>query len=280
MRDLDRKTVTELARWAGAGIVISGSIYRAEERYRIDVQAYDTATGQVVTASRIEGTAVFEMADRLADDLRRGLSVPALTGEGIRGISTGSPEAYRLYTQGIQLHDELQLEQASTAFEGALESDPDFAVARFRLGQSLLLAGQRADALSSIDIAIEDPGRLPDRDRLLAEAILDAFRDRDNAGAEERLATLAALYPGDVESLFWKAQILAESGRRREAIRALRKTLDLDPNYGPAVVALAGHLEDLGLGPDAERIIQDFLVRNPAAPRAPTRETRVHPRSP
>ncbi len=67
---MDGATATELARWAGATMVINGSIYRMGGEYRIDAQAYDTATGQVLAATRAQGKDVFDLVDRITDELK------------------------------------------------------------------------------------------------------------------------------------------------------------------------------------------------------------------
>ncbi len=67
---MDGTTATELARWAGATMVINGSIYKTGDEYRIDAQAYDTATGQVLAATRAQGGDVFDLVDRITDELK------------------------------------------------------------------------------------------------------------------------------------------------------------------------------------------------------------------
>ncbi len=73
-RGMDGATATELGRWAGATMVVNGSIYKMGEEYRIDAQAYDTATGQVLAATREQGRDVFALVDRITEQLRSRLT--------------------------------------------------------------------------------------------------------------------------------------------------------------------------------------------------------------
>jgi len=255
---LDRGTATELARWAGAGVVIGGSIFRGGSAYRIDVQAYDTTSGRIVAASRVEGDDVFRMADRLAADLRQGLQIAAVGDRDFDALTTSSPEAYRLFTGGMQLYEGLRAMEAADAFRRALAVDPAYVTAQLRLGMSLLMAGNREEGALWIDRAAGHSASMPEPERLLAE---------------ERLRDLVRLRPREVEPLVWLAQTL--SAAPMKAMKALRSALDLDPNDPLVVAALVGQLNALGLSEDAGAILNDFLQRNPTAEAGPIQEFRI-----
>ena len=121
---LDRATASELARWAGAGIVISGAVFKAGNRYRIDAQAYDTARGTVAVAHKVEGEQLFEMVNELTAGLRRGLSVAAVEDAALQAATTSSEEAFRSYARGRTLYDGLRFEQAAEQFESGPRGRP------------------------------------------------------------------------------------------------------------------------------------------------------------
>jgi TolB-like protein/Flp pilus assembly protein TadD len=270
---LDRGTATELARWAGAGVIIGGSIFRSGSNLRIDVQAHDTTSGQVVAASRVEGDDVFQMADRLAADLRQGLQIAAVGDRELDDLTTSSPQAYRLFTSGMQLYDDLRYQEAADEFRRALAADPAYATAQLRLGMSLLIAGKREDGALWVGRAAGRAAAMPEQERLLAEGLQAQFVAADPALAEKKLRDLVDLRPQEVEPRVWLAQNL--SADPMEAIKSLRTALDLDPNNPLAIAALVGQLRAFGLSDDADAILGDFLQRNPAAEDGPLQEFRI-----
>lgn len=267
---IDRSTATQLARWAGAGVVIGGSIFHSGSGYRIDVQAHDTASGRIVAASRVEGDDVFQMADQLAAALRQGLQIAAAGDQDLDDLTTSSPQAYRLFTRGMQLYENLRYEEAAAEFRQALAADPTYATAQLRLGMSLLLAGHREDGARWIAKAAGRAGSLPEQERLLAEGLQAQFVTADKELAEKKLRDLVDLRPQEVEPLVWLAQ--NGSVAPMKAMKSLRQALDLDPNDPLAVAALVGRLRSLGLPDDADAILKDFLQRHPTAEDGPLRK--------
>jgi tRNA A-37 threonylcarbamoyl transferase component Bud32/TolB-like protein len=265
--ELDGETAAQLARWAGAGVVVSGAVYRVGETYRIDLQASDTSTGKVLSANRVQGTDLFGMVDRLAADLRAGLQLTAAAQPGIQTVTTASPRAYRLFSQGMDRYEELDFAGAADRFRTALTHDPEFALARLRLGMSRFLAGDDAEGLDWIQRAAEQADRMPERERLLAEGILTSFRRGDAAAGDQALGSLADRFPQDAECRFWRAQAQAMvSDDRLAALQTLRESLSLDPNDPLAVASMVGVLRELNLPREAEAILAEFLQRNPHAP--------------
>ena len=262
MASLDRATTTQLARWAGAGVVVSGSIFQAGDSYRIDVQAYDTASGQVLTASRVEGSDVFQMADRLSADLRQGLQLTAAARGGIQEVTTSSESAYRDYTEGLKLFEGLRFAEANESFERSLQADGEFALAKLRLGMSTYLGGDSERGASLIREASEGAERLPERERLLTGGLNACLSGENPEECKRHFAELRELFPDDVETYFWSAQSARQLGEYRESLRYLREGFERNPNDLLAVAGLTASLTDLDAA-TAEQILRDFLDRNP-----------------
>jgi TolB-like protein len=273
LKELDRGASTQLGLYAGAGVVVNGAIYKAGARYRVDAQAYDTTTGEVLAAHRAEGTDIFRIADELGSGLKKGLRVesPGKGGEAPL-VATTFPEAYRLFNQGLKQYQGARFTEAEQAFRGSLGIDPDFASAQLRLGMSLLLSGKTDEGLGWIQSAAGRADSLPERERVLAAAIQEAFSPAAGERKTVLIKALSERYPQDPESLFWRAEALSGSrGREVEAIRILRQAVDRNPNDALAVTSLARHLEELGLKQDAEVILKDFQERTapPSGPAPP-----------
>ena len=260
---LDRATTTELARWAGADIVISGSLFRLGDTYRIDAQAYDTASGTVRVAGKVEGTDVFRMVNELTAELRDGLGVargPTVT----EPVPTTSPEAFRSYAQGKMLYDRLEFREAANRFRDALEMDPGFELARLRLGTSLLAAGEASEAEEVLRVVSIEGDALPPEDRKLAEGLRAFFIEGDQERGNRTLETMVREHPESREALVWWARGIRQlDGSPLQSMRRLRRAMDLDPGYLPAVADLVNRLADLGDVEGARAILEDSIRRNP-----------------
>jgi len=266
--NLDGATATELARWAGAQVVVGGSVYKVGGSYRIDAQAFDAATGQVIAAGKAEGTNLFEMVNKVTADLRRGLLT---TAEAAKGgsvqVATTSEDAYRQYSKGMDLYRELRYDEAADAFRKAIGSDAAFAPAQLRLGMSLYLNGNEDEGLRWIRKAGEGKGRLPERDHRLLD-VLDAYLVRKNAVlADARVKAFEEAYPRDPEAALWKAQVAGESdGDHLAAIKLLRDILGQEPDNLAALSLLSSQVARLGRAEDAAAILREYLSRHPNGP--------------
>lgn len=266
---VDGATATELARWAGAEIVVSGSIFKEGENFRIDVQAYNTETGTILTAAKVEGNNIFHLVDRLTADLQRDLGVATLAGGEMRAVSTSSENAYRFYSEGIDLYNNLRFAESSERFRRSIEADPFFAQAKMRMGMSLYLDGKETEGLSWVEEAEKDRDSMPELDRRLAGMFHSFFHDRDPEEGERRLQILNREFPQDAEGAFWKARALSDIGEDQTgAIRILRGLIVENPGFLPAVPDLSLHLMEIGEAKAAEKLLVGFLPLYPGASRS------------
>ena len=265
--DLDQATVTELARWAGAGIVISGSVFKLGEVYRIDAQAYDTQSGTVSVARKVEGTDLFHMVNELTAGLREGLQLNEGKGAGgLELVATSSEDAFRLYTQAGEHYDNLMFDEAAAELERSLQTDPEFTLARLRLAMSLHAMGDEAAAAQSIDELVPDVERLSESDGLLARALHAFVSEKDFEAGARYLEQLTEKYPNQGAAyVLWARGLDELADDPLRATRKLQTALKQDPNNLPAIVALAEHLERFGATTDAEQILRQAADRNPDA---------------
>jgi TolB-like protein len=269
---MDRSTASELARWAGADIVISGSVFRAGNRYRIDAQAYDTASGAVTVAHKVEGEDLFVMVDELTSGLREGLQVSSVEAAPLLAVTTSSEEAFRHYTRGREYYDSLDLEAAEAQFEKSLDADPDFALARLRLALSKVSRGALDSAAPLLVKTETEIDRLPEADRMLSKALHAYVAERDLEATAKGLEELIRAYPGEQEAnVLWARALSDLANDPIEATRKLRKALAQDPGNLPVVAALAQQLVDLGETEAARGLLEEARRRNPQAADALTR---------
>ena len=195
----DRSASVEAARHAGAGAVLVGTVFKVGSDVRVDVQVQDVETGRVVFARSEQGPDLFGLVDVVASDVRGALAVanrPA--GRPLRDVTTTSLEAYALYAKAQEARHNNRSSDARTLFEEALRVDPAFTLARAQLVTMLDRLGESAAAMTERQVVAGQLDRLPERQRLLAEAI--EVYDTNPSRAVALLEQLLARYPDDEEA--------------------------------------------------------------------------------
>jgi serine/threonine protein kinase/tetratricopeptide (TPR) repeat protein len=274
---LEEAQAGDIARQAGAGAIVTGTIYKAGPDVRIDARVEDLTTGRVLMAQSVRGSDVFALVDQLAMQIRSGVGLPDMAGiRSVADVSTASLDAFRLYTQGVDAWVNARDEDASRAFLAAVRIDPGFAEAYMHLASVAGFGGRPADRRVYLEKAAEHADRLSESRRLLLN--LQRARDRDPEEATrlleeilekfpetEQAYTIAGLiYGGELRNRDKMLQImragvsalpnspsirndygyaLLESGRYDEAIRQFEKYVELVPREANPYDSLAdGHL--------------------------------------
>lgn len=206
-----RRVAEETEGWTA----VTGDVLATGSRIRISARAYDVVTEEVVVNATETANGeddILEAFDRLAGRLlqRAGLSSEA-TGAGAG--ATQSIDAYKAYLRGMRHYHRDEVEQARAAFEQAVSIDSSFARAYVRLAETEMITpealldpqsagyryAERAAALAS---------QLPERDRLLVQALAAQFRGQLGE-TRENLERLIALDSNNVEALEALAELEA-----------------------------------------------------------------------
>jgi serine/threonine-protein kinase len=141
---LDAETARELGQSLGARWVVWGGFQKSGARIRLTPHFGDTETGEIVSAEKIDGDMeeIFALQDyivtKLADVLRIKLTSEEV--EQIERPQTSKLTAYELYAKGQQSFQLFGKESAKIAtehFQGAVEIDPNYALAGAGLGTAL-----------------------------------------------------------------------------------------------------------------------------------------------
>jgi len=261
---LDRSTTAELARWAGAEVVISGSVFKAGDQYRIDAQAYDTESGTVLTAYKAEGPELFPVVNDLTAGLLQRLS--ATPEEAGAKSVTSSTAAFQAFLDGKERYENLRFEEAQSEFNRALEADSDFALVRLYQAKTLLIGGDVKSAVPLLDQTLTGAAEIPNNERLLAQALSAFYRDHDPETGASLFAELVEQFPQFGEGHLWWGRALADLDENPlEATMMFSKALAMDPNDLLATAALAEQLARLGATEDARTILLEAREQNPSA---------------
>jgi tetratricopeptide (TPR) repeat protein len=266
---VDPSMVPETARRAGAGAVVVGNVFSAGPNIRVDIQVQDVATGRLLSAHSLQGAEVFELADAFTHHIRATLDLmDAPAGREIADVTTSSLEAYELYWQGREANGLGRANEAVALWQEAAVLDPTFALAHFELwglhtGYGLITTPQGTEHRRK---TFDHLDRLPERDRLLAEA-LAAREDSDPAKAVALLEELIARHPDEEHAYPILARTyewgLYEADRiittHQRAVAALPRSGHMHCGYSEA-------LRDAGRHEEARRQAEACIELIPRAP--------------
>jgi tetratricopeptide (TPR) repeat protein/TolB-like protein/predicted Ser/Thr protein kinase len=268
LESIDKSLVADVARRAGAGAVVVGSIFKAGDEIRIDVQLEDVASGKVLSADTVRGTDVFPLVDELAGRIRTSLDLgdgPA--GRSIADVTTPSLEAYQLYNEGLEATRNLRDVDARRLFEKALELDPSFAMAYFQLSGVLDTLGEGELSQQYREKAMENVDKLPERQQLSVRADYAHSTDFDYEKAVELFESLVTSYPDEHGAYISLQHIydahLEDEGKALDAIERGVKAL---PQSGGLHNQYGYQLLELGRYPEAVRELETYASLSPDEP--------------
>ncbi len=265
---LDASLVPEIARRAGAGAVVGGSIYKIGDEIRIDVQVEDVGSGRILSAHSVRGDDVFPLVDELTGRIRASLNMAdAPLERGIADVTTANLEAYRHYSEGLEAYRNFRWSDARAHLERAVEIDPSFALAYFRLSQlsglwadETVQEGYRQKVRDHLD-------RMPERRRLFVEASFAQQQDDDPEQAKELLEELLTRYP-DEEDAYTLLSVIYNGplNERPKAIETLARGTVAVPTSGTIRNQLGYYFLYDGRYPEAFRELEAYADLNPHEP--------------
>jgi non-specific serine/threonine protein kinase len=224
----------------GAQYVLGGSLRRSGSRLRITAQLVEAKSGTAVWAERYdrELSDVFEVQDEIARKITQGLRI-TLTPQEEKLLATkptGDPRAYDHYLKGRSYarrmtHSDLDL--ALQMFEHAILLDSGFALAH-------------AGIANACGVVYE----FHEKD--------DRWLDRGRASCERALA----LDPSLPEALAGRARILYAQKRYDEAIRDVRRAIEIKRDCDGAYNILARSLFESDRWAEAIEFLDHALAAN------------------
>ncbi len=261
VQHVDEPLAREVGRHAGARALMFATVRRFDDLYAVEMKAFDpvadaylfTVQEQARGKSSIPG-----IVDRLSERARRALRE---TAEEVRASQvkvaeavTGDLEAYRHYFLGTQCEDvTLEASTCNQHFQRALEVDPTFALARYRLSYAVdfEFEAPAAEQRAAFGAALRHVGRFPVKERLVMLA-WKAHLDGDDAAALATYRKLGADYPQDKYIAYMLGEFhFHQLHDGRGALPWYERTLELDPGHVWALahaldlLAAAGRKEEL-----------------------------------
>ncbi len=236
-----------MARELGVATVLEGSVQKAGDKVRVNVQLLDARIDTHIWAKSYDRdlkdvfTVESEVAQEIADALRAKLS-PSQS-DALAAAPTHDTEAYDLFLKGE--YEEHQAEsalivepfdRAQTFYRQALARDRNFALAYARLAYSelyrhwfisTLSSAELAEVKSNIDHALAIAPASPDAHFALALFYYWGYRDYDAALRE--LDRVTELQPSNSFSRRYRAAIYRRRGEWQRSLAEFERAAELDP---------------------------------------------------
>jgi eukaryotic-like serine/threonine-protein kinase len=243
--DIGLDMARRLAREAGVWTVVLGDFARAGDSLHLAARVYDVASGTRISVARVDdrtGEDARPLFDQLAAALLDLSGAPTDLPVGLARSTSQSLEAYRAYLAGVGRLNRWDLAGAERDLSRALAIDTTFGLAYYKLAltRGWLVGTDDSVADRAIVRATAHSGTLPERDRTVINAYR-AFIGGEFVEARNLYQRLLARDAGDADAWYGlgEAWFHDTAGPNKapaftQAMRAFRRTLDLDPDYALA----------------------------------------------
>jgi tetratricopeptide (TPR) repeat protein len=258
--------VLEIGRRAGAGAMVVGNIFKAGADFRIDVQVQDVGTGRLLGAHTVRGADVFALADDLTGRVLQSLGVAARDdSRGVAEVTSTSPEAYRLYTEGFKAARLLRRPEAAKLLQQAVAIDPTFAAAWLELSRVSGSLDDRATEARARQKVLENIDRLSERQRWSVEA-QEAMRAGHDQQGIEILERLIARYPDQENAYNMLIGVYRSKGDSAKSIEIGQRAIKALPQVGGLHNSYGYLLMDGGRYPEALQEFETYARLDPNEP--------------
>jgi TolB-like protein/Flp pilus assembly protein TadD len=279
MRDLKLDEATKLssenlagiAKSVGVGFVAKGSLSKSGERFMVTVTVENPHIRGVGTSFSFMGRDekdLFPSVDQLTRNIKSALNLSSNQmaddpDEDVGTITTGSPEAFKLYSQGCRLCGTARNDQAIAFFERAVSIDPGFALAYWKLSEACRNSSRTSDSKKYKQKAFELSQRASERMRLLIEG--DFFTD-SSLTLEKSVAAykrLLSLYPDDEFGAVRLSKIYAREEQWEKAVPLLEKLIEENDDDPAIHLDLADAYAGTGFPDRAEKLLDMYANKFP-----------------
>jgi serine/threonine protein kinase/Flp pilus assembly protein TadD len=245
------RNLREIAQTLGVSHVVEGSVQRAGERVRVNVQLIDARNDAHLWAEHYDRDLadIFDIqsdiAQQIADQLRAKLSEAEKAAIAERPTSDLMAYAYYTRAKEINIYEnwegaEKSANQKLELLEKATERDPNFALAYCALARTevdLSTLTEEPEDRRQLELARQAAETALQLRPDLGEAHLElaryyfysGVRTNDYARAREELAIVRHKLPNNAEALLIEAMLGRHENRWEASVADLRKASELDP---------------------------------------------------
>jgi TolB-like protein len=270
-----------VARELGVATVLEGTVQKAADKVRVNVQLLDARSDAHLWAKSYDRDLkdIFAVESEVAEEIANALRAKLSTREAnaVAAAPTSDTEAYDLFLKGEYQERQAEnsenvdfFDQAETFYRRALARDPNFALAYARLAYSRLnrhwfsnrlTSAQLDEVKSDIERALTIAPDLPDAH--LAMGIFHYWGHRDYDSALRALDRAIDLQPSNSDARTFRAAIYRRCSEWRRALAEDERALELDPRDAGIYTSIGGTYGLLRRWSDSERAFNRALALNP-----------------
>src|SRR6516225_700408 len=275
------ENLKRVARELGVATVLEGSVQKAGDKVRVNVQLLDARSDTHLWAKSYDRDLkdIFavqsDVSQEIAETMRAKLSPRQASTLAV--APTHDTEAYDLFLKGE--YEERKAEgtesadffgRAETFYRQALTRDPSFALAYARLANNRLnrhwfsnrlTPAQLEEVRSAIERALAVAPELPDAYLALGTFYYWGHRDYDSA--LRALDRAIELQPNNSEARTCRAAIYRRRSEWRRSLAEDERALELDPRHAGIYTNIGGTYGLLRRWSDAERAFNRALALDP-----------------
>jgi len=238
------KNLRQIARELSVANVMEGSVQRAGDRIRINVQLIDANTDEHLWADiydrELTTGNLFDIQSEIAKAIAEALKATLTDSElaSVADVPTENVEAYDLYLQARRFSQNETMNGKQTAIELLKESlllDPDFkfawiTLARTHMDNYWVYGGDPAN----LELGLEAIERARSIDAhfaglYLAEGVYWYWGHLDYERALYNLGKAIEMLPGDDEAYMWRGFVSRRAGLWEQAQQSMQRALKLNP---------------------------------------------------
>lgn len=240
------KNIRQIGLELGVGSILEGSVQRAHDDVRVNVQLIDARTDEHIWADtydrELNAANLFAIQSDIATAIAAALEARLSPEEEDRlsAVPTENLAALEAYVAGkrlVERRDAPAMLASIERFERAVALDPRFARAWAGIAEAWLelpnytadidqqVVRRRASAAATRAIMLEPDS--PEALAILGWNLL--LHDYDWDGAEQALRAALQIEPSNVNALHWYSHVLSWSGKHDDAIAAAELAVQADP---------------------------------------------------
>jgi serine/threonine protein kinase/Tfp pilus assembly protein PilF len=276
------RNLREIAKQLGVANIVEGSVQKAADQVRVNVQLINAQTDSHLWADTYDRklTDIFRVESDIAKGIAEALQAK-LTGREEQALAvkpTKNPEAYDAYLRGLAFEARFLFEagmqwKATDFYERAVQLDPNFAFAWARLSRMHVMlyffhhdaTASRRDAAKR---ALENAQKLAPNspETLLALGYYQYWGLRDNGLAKTTFERVSKMLPGSSEVPKALAFIARREGHWDQSVAYYEQALALDPRNKELLLRAAGDYGMLRQFPAALKLFDRALDITPYDP--------------
>jgi serine/threonine protein kinase/Flp pilus assembly protein TadD len=256
------KDLKKIASRSQATEILQGNLTKSGDSIRINVAIQEIKSMEIKDTVKAEGTgdaSFHAMIDELTPKIKAmfDLSEQQLADDIDQNAAqiSSSPEALHYYHQGLELYEKRKYEESNRIFEKALEIDPGFALAYYRMTINYEYLELHDQAKEYLKKALKLSNRVTVRERYLIQAHAHHLFDDSYEKQIKTLKTLLQFYPEDDTGNGMLGAVYRNMEEWNLAVEQFKKILDKDPETVYENYAYIYMLQ--GLYEKAKKILQD-----------------------